>query len=257
MTGRLGDYVENLLYRRVLSRLRASVRAAPDAELSELRKQRRRARQLRSPLQELIHIGNDRLSLPRIGSTTFTRPAGTDWSWRPQGWRASLPLRGLAPAQTKAMLGSEVTLFHDCPVGEMSLRQDRNKRERDLAPYGITLEVFGFQGSYLSLVVDLPQAACTGLRRHHLFRLSTLVEAERPVKMLARLNIKHGPNTDQNLQVVPLEAQDAFVEFDLAHGQINESRVERIWVDLIFENPRMNRITLHDLTFCRYPRAAL
>lgn len=257
MAGRFGDYVENLLYRRVLSRLRAAVRAASDADLSDLRAQRRRARQLRAPLQDLIHIGNDRLSLPRIGSTTFTRPAGTDWSWRPQGWRGALPLRGLAPARNKAMLGSELTLFHDCPDDEISLRQDRNRRERDLAPFGVTLEVFGFQGTYLSVVVDLPQAACTGLRRHHLFRLSAMVEAEVPVTMLARLNIKHGPNTAQNLQTVPLEGPDAFVEFDLAYEEINENRVERIWVDLIFENPRMNRITLHDLTFCRYPRAAL
>lgn len=155
------------------------------------------------------------------------------------------------------MLGSELTLFHDCTGDEISLRQDRNRRERDLAPFGVTLEVFGFQGTYLSVVVDLPQAACTGLRRHHLFRLSAMVEAEAPVIMLARLNIKHGPNTAQNLQTVPLEAPDAFVEFDLAYEEINENRVERIWVDLMFENPRMNRIILHDLTFCRYPRAAL
>ena len=257
MAGPFGDYVERLLYRRFLARLRTAVRKAPDADLSVLRAQRQRARQLRTPLQELSHIADSRLARPRIGSTIFARPAGTDWSWRPQGWRAALPLRGLAPAASKAMLGSELTLFHDCPASEISLRQDRNRRERDLAPFGVTLEVFGFQGTYLSLVVDLPQTACTGLRRHHLVRLSATVEAEAPVTMLARLNVKHGPNTDQNLQSLPLDGPDAFVEFDLAYGQINETRVERIWVDLIFENPMMNRITLHDLTFCRYPRAAL
>ena len=47
------------------------------------------------------------------------------------------------------------------------------------------------------------------------------------------------------------------VEFDLGYSDINEKRVERMWLDLIFEGPEMNQITIRDITFCRYPRAEL
>lgn len=249
--------IEKFLHRRTLSRWTQAARTAPDADLAVLRAQRQQARQLRGPLQELTHTADSRLALPRIGSTTFPRPAGTDWSWRPQAWRAALPVRGHAPAQNKTMLGSELTLFHDCQQTEIALRQTRNQRDHDLAPFGIALEVFRFDGNYLSLVVDLPHAACEGLRKRHLIRLAAVIESEVPVNTLARLNVKHGPNTDQNLQTLPLDNSDVFVEFDLAYGQMNETRVERIWIDLMFQNPQMNQITIRDLNFSRYPRAEL
>ena len=44
-------------------------------------------------------------------------------------------------------------------------------------------------------------------------------------------------------------------EFDLAYSNINEKRVEKIWIDLIFDNPGMNQVLLRDLTLTRAPRA--
>ena len=44
------------------------------------------------------------------------------------------------------------------------------------------------------------------------------------------------------------------VEFDLAYSQLNEKRIERAWIDLIFENPQMSQVILRDLTFGRRPR---
>ncbi|MDZ4134740.1 MAG: DUF6478 family protein, partial [Paracoccaceae bacterium] len=39
--------------------------------------------------------------------------------------------------------------------------------------------------------------------------------------------------------------------------KMNEKRVDRIWVDLIFEGPEMNQIILRDVTVSRRPRAEL
>ena len=75
--------------------------------------------------------------------------------------------------------------------------------------------------------------------------------------MFARLNIKHGPNTEQLVLELPLGQEDVMVEFDLGYFDINEKCVERMWLDLIFEGPEMNQITMRDITFCRYPRAEL
>jgi len=49
----------------------------------------------------------------------------------------------------------------------------------------------------------------------------------------------------------------AMVEFDLAFSKLNEKRIEGMWLDLIFDNPQMNQVTIHELTLCRHPRAGL
>lgn len=212
---------------------------------------------LRPRLSDLIAIADMRLAMPRLGSTTFARPAGTDWAWRPMLWRSALAQPGLTGAQSRETLGGEVTLFHDCPHSEVILRQTRNHSESDLAPFGLTIEVFAFAGSFLSLVIELPSEAAEGLRKRHLIRLGLSLKLERPLEIFARLNIRHGPNTEQIVREFDLDGDERFVEFDLAYSRLNERRVERIWIDLIFEGPMMNRIGLTDVTFARYPRADL
>ena len=56
---------------------------------------------------------------------------------------------------------------------------------------------------------------------------------------------------------MPLNEEEVMVEFDLGYSKINEKRVEKIWLDLIFEGPEMNQIILRDVTLTRRPRAAL
>lgn len=255
---RLGSGVfRKMVHGRVLRRWSRAAAAAATADLPHLRAERNRARQLRYRLNELIHIADDRLALPLIGSNAFRRPPGTDWSWRPQLWRGPLPVPGMSSVRSKSMLGDEVTLFHDCARSELTLRQLRNRRESDLAPFGLRMDVFKFDGSFLSIVVDLPHAAVDDLRRKHLLRLDVIVEMESPLEIFARLNIKHGPNTEQIVRELPLNEEEIMVEFDLAYTNLNEKRVEKAWVDLIFEGPEMNQVILRDLTFCRYPRAEL
>lgn len=246
-----------LLHQRTMLRWSAAVRTAQKAELANLRAQRQQARALRTKLDELIFVADARLGLPRIGSTAFARPGGTDWSWRPKLWRGPLAQKGMAGVESKTQIGDEITVFHDCQIAELSLRQTRNTREADLAPFALLIDVFRFDGSFLSLVIDLPDAACDGLKKRHILRLDALVDLEKPLELLVRLNIKHGPNTEQIVRDLHLGSSAGFVEFDLAYTNLNEKRVDRMWVDLIFEGPQMNQVTLRDLTFSRYPRAEL
>jgi hypothetical protein len=119
------------------------------------------------------------------------------------------------------------------------------------------MDVFKFDGSFLSLVIDMPSGATDGLKRVHLLRMNCIVEMEKPLEIFARLNIKHGPNTEQIVRELPLDHDDIMVEFDLAYSNLNEKRVEKAWIDLIFEGPEMNQVVLRDLTFTRRPRAAM
>lgn len=227
------------------------------AKLSVLRGQRNRAAQMRLHLDKLIHVADGRLALPLIGSSFFPKPHGTDWSWRPELWRGPLPVPGLSSVPSKSTLGEEVTLFHDCDFSELTLRQLRNLRESDLAPYGLRMDVFRFDGSFLSLVINLPESATEGMTRAHLIRVNTIIEAEKPLEIFARLNVKHGPNTEQIVRELPLNEEDVMVEFDLAYSRLNEKRIEKIWLDLIFEAPDLNQVVLRDLTFARHLRASI
>jgi len=56
---------------------------------------------------------------------------------------------------------------------------------------------------------------------------------------------------------LPLNDRNLVVEFDLAYTKLNEKRVEKIWIDLIFENPEMSQVVLRDAYFSRRPRAEL
>ena len=78
---------------------------------------------------------------------------------------------------------------------------------------------------------------------------------ENPIEIYARLNIQHGPNTEQMVRQLDLSDDVGLAEFDLAYSNINEKRVEKIWIDLIFDNPGMNQVLLRDLTLTRAPRA--
>lgn len=252
----MGRILDKLLHRRELRRWRRAARLSEKAALQELRTQRNQARALRNHLDRLIHVADGRLALPLIGSSFFPKPHGTDWSWRPELWRGPLPSPGLSSVPTKSTLGGEVTLFHDCDFSELTLRQLRNTREEDLAAFGLRMDVFKFDGSFLSLVIDLPDRAAEGMTKTHLMRVDTIIETEKPLEIFARLNIKHGPNTEQIVRELPLDAQDVMVEFDLAYSRLNEKRIEKIWLDLIFEAPDMNQVILRDLTFSRHRRAA-
>ncbi|WP_076484537.1 MULTISPECIES: DUF6478 family protein [Rhodobacter] len=257
MTGKSNTFLDRLVQGRMLARWARAARLAPALEGQELRQLRSDARALKREIDRVLFAAEGKLSMPLGGGDGIERPLGCDWAWRPEVWRGPVFPQGVAAAQSRAMMGREVTLFHDCKVSELTLRQIRNTGVQDLAPFGLRMDVFRFDGSFLSLVLDLPEAGVTGLRRNHLIRLGLEVELEKPLEIFCRLNVKHGPNTDQLVRELPVQTGQNFVEFDLAYTKMNEKRVEKAWVDIIFEGPQMNQIVLRDLTFARHPRAEI
>ena len=257
MSDQIESLFDRLMHRRVLRRWGRAATEAEEIDLDTLRALRGRARQIRRELDRLLHVAEGRLTLPLIGSNAIRKPLGTDWSWRPDLWSGPVSPAGHAAVETRTQLGAGLTIFHDCRESELTLRQIRNTREADLAPFGLRMDVFHFDGSFLSLVIDLPEEAAQGLKLRHLVRLEAVIETEKPVEIFARLNVKHGPNTEQVVRELDLTAPHVMVEFDLAYTKLNEKRVERAWVDLIFEGPQQNQIVLRDITFSRRPRAEL
>ena len=255
---RLGTrLIDRIVHRSVLKRWRGLAEIVSGLDLESLRRLRNQAWALRRNLDRVIHVAENRLALPVMGSNAIRKPMGSDWVWRPMLWKGPIPVPGLSSVPGKAVICDGATVFHDCRQSELTVRQIRNTRAADIAPFGLRMDVFRFDGSFLSLVIDLPEEAATGLRMTHLLRLDAIVEMEKPLEIFARLNIKHGPNIEQVVRELPLNEEEVKVEFDLAYTKMNEKRVEKIWVDLIFEGPEMNQVILRDVTLSRRPRAEL
>lgn len=257
MATRINSIIEQLSQRRALRRWRRLAKNASEISFADLRTARARARALKQPIADLIQAADRRLMLPMIGADAIQQRENSDWAYRPEIWRQPIAPRGVAAAPTKLKLGHEATVFHDCKTSELTIRQLRNSRNEDLAPFSLQLDVLNFGGSFLSVVLDLPNEAAQGLKKKHLLRLDAVAEMEKPRKIFARLNIKHGPNDEQVVRELPLDQGEVMVEFDLAYANLNEKRITHMWVDLIFDDPQMNLITLRDITFSRRSRAAL
>ena len=228
---------------------------ASTMDLAELHDLRARARLLHNRVSKLNHVAVSRLTLPVIGSKAIKKPQGTEWAHRPEAWSGPVSPSGMSSVASKSKIGHELALFHDCNASEMTLRQVRNNREEDLAPFGIQLDVFKFEGSFLSLAVQMPETAVEGLKKEHIIRLTLIVDSERPQEMFARLNLRHGPNTEQIVRELDLSTREMFVEFDLFYTNFKEVRAQSLWFDLIFESPSMNQITIRDISIIRRRRA--
>jgi len=254
MLDRLRNLFKDRLHKRQLLRWQDDAQAAEKMSLSDLRKLRRKANQIKRRIDAVNHVAVSRLTLPVIGSKAIRKPARTEWAHRPEAWAGPVDPTGVAAIKSKTRIGSELTIFHDCRTSELSLRQVRNTREEDLAPFGIRMDVFNFDGSFLSLAIEMPPESVQGLKRSHLLRLNMIVDSERPQEMFARLNLRHGPNTEQIVRELDVGARELWVEFDLYYTQFNENRGDSMWIDLIFEGPSMNQVVIRDITLIRRPR---
>lgn len=257
MAGRIAQFLEGWHQRRTEERWARLAEMAPELESFELRAMRAEARGMRRQLDRALQGADARLAVPSLGSGLPQMPLGTDWSWRPDLWRGALPESGTVASSDRTPLGENLALYHDCPLGEVVVRQVRNDKPEDRAPYGLAIDVFGFKGGFLSLALNLPEAAVQGLKARHLVRAEMVIDSDGPVKAYARLNIKHGPNLAQPVSNLPEHGRDKVAEFDLAYADLNDKRIERAWVDLILNDVAMTRIVIRDVVVSRRPRAEL
>lgn len=257
MAGRVAQFLEGWHQRRAEERWTRLAETALGLESFELRALRAEARGMRRQLDRMLQVADARLAVPPLGAGLPQMPLGTDWCWRPDLWRGAQPVPGGVCQGGRTPLGDGLALHHDCPLGEVVVRQVRNDKPEDRAPYGLAIDVFGFRGSFLSLAMDLPEAGADGLRARHLVRAEMVIDSDGPVRAFARLNIQHGPNLAQPVSSLPETGRDKVAEFDLAYAGLQDRRIERVWADLILNEAAMTRIVIRDLVFSRRPRAEL
>jgi hypothetical protein len=257
MAGRLAHRLDQWRLRKVRAYWAEAADQAPQADPAALRSKRGEAKAMRRQIDRLIHAADDRLAQPALSSGLPAQALGTDWAWRADAWRGPLARPGMTASLDKLTISDDLALYHDCPLGEIAVRQFRNSDERDRAPFGLSLDVFGFRGTFLSLAIQLPAEAIRDLKSRHLVRLDALITGDPVAKGFARLNVRHGPNVAKLVSDLPGSSRETLAEFELARAGIDDSRIEGAWLDLIFNNVGMTRIVLSDLVISRRPRAEL
>ena len=221
-------------------------RAAQEADPAILLGLGRQARRLSRQLDQVMQAAEQQL----VPEAPIPRPLHSDWAWRPELWSTPLAPAGLVSPSSGTGFGADAKFFHDCPDAEYMVRQSRVPGG---APaFALDIEVFHFEGAFLSMAVDLPREAVDGLSRRHILRIGLKASMDTPVPCFGRLNVKHGPNI---AQVVQAFGEEGHVDLDLATAELEEDRVSAAWIDVIFERPSMNRFRLADLTLSRRPRA--
>lgn len=233
---------------------RRAMARARNVDLISLKRLRADAKSAQRAIDAVLEVADARLAAPLTSGNRLPRPAMSDWVWRPALWRKPVTPAGYAMARKLTVLDAETSLHHDCASSEISVRQRRNRGEADLAPFGLDIDVFGFDGGFLSLSVRLPDDALAGMTSRHIVRLEADIREERPVKILARINLQSDPNVARVVHQMAGERL-RIVEFDLGHCGLDDRRPGKAWIDLFFEHPQMNCVTLHDLTVSRRPRA--
>ncbi|WP_297619278.1 DUF6478 family protein [uncultured Roseicyclus sp.] len=249
-------YVLGLFERfQPLKRWERDLQAPGRLPARDLRGIHQRLRSLRGDVDRLVASAETELFSRIDDLDGIILPDPCDWAERAWPWRTRLPQRGHGNFASPLTLGAGLSLFHDAAQAEVFLRQDPGRTGRTGAAFGLILEVYRFDGSFLSLVHDLPAAALSGVSLGHFFAVQLRMEQERPIPVYARLNIQHGPNCEQIVREIAMSGDQGLAEFDLAFTKIRERRVTKAWLDLILEGPAMNRIAIRDLVVLRAPRA--
>lgn len=164
--------------------------------------------------------------------------------WSPPLW-TDPPRQDSRPVSSNRYeIAPGVTLFHD------SLRAGITLHHTPLA-----ISVDTFEGSFLSLVIDLPPSLVRDLRRHHVLSFDLDLTLSRPLEVFLRLNVKNGPNVEQFVrEISPAQSQ---VDFDMFYSRLRETRCEQAWIDLIFEKPADSQIAIPKAQVSRRRRAEL
>lgn len=253
VTGPIGAY----FHKRNLRRWEKAAELAEDVNLDALKDLRQKARAVAQRVNTITHIAEMRLTKPAIGSNAMKLPPSTDVARRAEVWSGPISPVGRAPALNNAKIGAELVMFHDCKNAAVSARQVRNHRPEHLAAFGLQIDVFDFDGSFLSLVLRASDDLVKNLTKSHILRLTLRAESERDLEMSARLNLKNGPNTEQVDKPFSINGETIVLEFDMAYVPFKEGKAEHIWFDFFFQNPMMNQVVFRDLILSRHKRAEL
>jgi len=142
-------------------------------------------------------------------------------------------------------LASGLKIFHDAGNAVFDWRQHPvgggNGR------YGLSFTVYDFDGEFLSLVIEIPEADGPRIDGHKSLILSFNLFATRPLTLYARLNFQRETDT-ATLHDAMIVREGAYVaEFNMEEIEFDLRTGTSVWVDLIFSRPAMAEFEISGL----------
>ena len=107
------------------------------------------------------------------------------------------------------------------------------------------------------MALDVPRARAASVKLSDILQVSLDITMDFPIDLYARVNVIHGPNSEQMVRKMEWQNGRLSAEFDMAYSKVNDKRIEKIWIDLIFERPSMNLLQMGDFLVVCMPRAEL
>ncbi|RED14066.1 DUF6478 family protein [Pontivivens insulae] len=228
-------------------------RVLDDVPVLTLRRWRRQAETVGRLVRNVEQAAARRIDASGQDGVGLQAPADASFSFRPAVLSFPQTPTGHVFPMTGTELSAGVALHHDISPAEIIVRQDRGTDGQ----YPLIIEVWRGTGSFVSLSLALPEAEAHSVTRDDLIRLSYQLEMEQSCEVFARLNLAHGPNTEQVVRAVELRPGHDWLEFDVHFTQFDPTRTREIWIDLIFNTLPLNRIVVHDLIISRRARLSL
>ncbi len=181
----------------------------------------------------------------------FHVPPKTQWGFTPSLQSGITQGGASGNILTGTVLGPHVTLHHGGDGAQFSIEQT------DDYGAGLVFNFADFSSDFFSLAFEIPQDGVQGLGRQDLVRFVLRTQTAEPFEAYARLNLCHGPNTEQIVRMINIGAGESFAEFDIFYTDYEQKRAASAWIDLIINDPAHKRITLEQVIILRRARASL
>lgn len=180
----------------------------------------------------------------------FALPPKTQWGYMPPLWEHNFETGLAGHILPGTEIAPRVNLHHDADDLEIGIESHKSYS-------GISFDIRSFSGSFMSLAFGFPENDAKAIRRHDLIRIALQSTAAEPFQAFARLNLKHGPNTEQIVRMIDVGNGESFAEFDIFYTEFEPNRAADAWVDLIINDPKGRAFTLEQVIILRRVRATL
>ena len=195
-------------------------------------------------IAKFLFAYNVYLDRPTLNAKIPSLPPNTQSCYRPPLWsvRQSTPFKRHS---NRIQFQKKTALFHDCPIGDIIVRQIRNIGENISSPFGLKCDVFSFEGSYMSL--SFPVEFADELKQDDNIMLRIELDCEKSRMTYATLNIGKGAQKEVQSLTCEDDGRFIFAEFDLSQYHTNLDGSQNMWFDLSFDNYPYNEIIIRDL----------
>lgn len=181
----------------------------------------------------------------------FSVPPKTQWGFTPSLQNSVTQDEISGQILTGTSLGPHVTLHHDGDNLAFSIQRP------DDYGTGLLFEFGDFPNGFFSLAFELPAEGVLALSRQDLLRFIVQTQTDEPFQAYVRLNMRHGPNTEQIVRMLDIGDGTTCVEFDLFYTEYEQKHASSAWIDLIFNDPAHKKVALERVIILRRARASL